>query len=114
MVTTDLSEPTIVLGWTLVAENKECDNGRDQDVGRWSDVSKCADRCRSKATMFTYEPNNQGYCRCQMAASAEGTCRTRNAPGKTLYKFNTGVKDMPVRSMKRSLRGEEIIKQMIK
>ena len=107
MVTTDLTKPTIVLGWTLVAENKECDNGRDQDVGRWPDVSKCADRCRSKATMFTYEPNNQGYCRCQMAASTKGTCQMRDAHGKTLYKFNNniGMEDMPVRSTRRNSRG---------
>ena len=82
---------------SLVAVNTECDNGRDEDKGRLSNVRECAEKCKPISTMFTFESTNQGYCRCQKAATLSGTCPTRNSPGKSLYALKGANQQSPSR-----------------
>ena len=79
----------ILVEWQLAAVYKECD-GRDLDRGRQASVDACASACKKHSTMFTFEEHNQGYCRCQLSAKVDGTCKERDSHGKKLYRYVKG------------------------
>ena len=75
------------LDWELVSKNKECDNAGGSFTHSITSVSKCAQHCRNKATMFVYQDSNNN-CACPDRANSDGTCKMRTASGRDLYRFS--------------------------
>jgi len=73
--------------WELVAKDKECDNADLSYTHSIYSVSKCAEYCRGKSTMFVYQESNNN-CGCPLKARGDGTCRLRDAHGRTVYKYS--------------------------
>ena len=86
----------LLLGWTLVAENKKC-RGPEILKTTVQNVEDCASQCTGIASMFTVGKNiarsnrckkDGCKCICHTSATDEGTCTTEHHEGCRLYKFS--------------------------
>ena len=89
------------MGWSLVAQKKECDNldKPEIDKGRLQSVAACASKCAGEASMFIFGTNDflnpkctiDGCkCFCETMATNQGTCNTADNTGYRLYKYTPG------------------------
>ena len=88
----------IIVGWTLVAEKKEC-SGSEVYQGRLHSIEACVSVCRGVASMFIFGTNDSGYsgwnrcnidgctCYCETSAKDEGTCNMISTQSTRLYKY---------------------------
>ena len=85
----------IIVGWSLVAEEKEC-SGSGLWMGYLDSIEACVAKCRGVASMFIFGTNDFGYnrcysekcaCYCETSAKDEGTCNLISHSGYRLYKY---------------------------
>ena len=87
----------IFLGFSLVAEKKEC-SGAEENKGRMKSIEQCADACNGVSTMFIFGTNdfvshsfscndNGCKCWCETSAKDDGTCDIIKDEWYRLYKL---------------------------
>ena len=93
-----------LLGFTLVAKQKECD-GAETFKGYLANIDECATACRGESQLFAYGTNKHGENRCNGNTRRNRRCRcncqipTNNFQcnsqivndGYNLYKFQGGI-----------------------
>ena len=81
----------------LVTEKKEC-MGLETWQGYQTSISECANKCKSKSTVFLFGTNDFGVercnsdgcaCMCETGANSDGSCDMVPHNGYRLYKFET-------------------------
>ena len=95
-----------MVGWSLVAENKECDGS--EVIKGWAvqSIEACSSLCKGVASMFIFgdgfydlgcgrnlEDRCEGdgcKCYCEKSATAQGACNIIDHDGYCLYKYTAG------------------------
>ena len=89
-----------LLGYSLVAEKKEC-TGSEVNKGRFgsNEIDKCANACKGVSSMFAFGTNDFGNdrctsegcnCICESGADEYGMCTMKDHDGYRLYRLNQG------------------------
>ena len=79
----------------MLEQKTEC-GGEEINVGRFYEVSQCAEKCRSISSMFLFGTNEYGLtkcdefgckCFCETESTNVGTCQTKDSMGYNLYTY---------------------------
>ena len=79
----------------MLEQKTEC-GGEDVSVGRFHEVSQCAEQCRSISSMFIFGTNEFGLtrcdesgciCYCETESTNVGTCNREDDMGYNLYTY---------------------------